>query len=138
MSSQANVEHKGGCHCGAVRFSVMAPAHLEVVHCNCSLCVKKQNHHFIVPKQNFTLLQGESILTTYTFNTGKAKHMFCSRCGVQSFYTPRSNQDGCGVMPHCLDPGTVKSVSIVQFDGVNWENTMKTSDISKYSKSPTD
>lgn len=25
-----------------------------------------------------------------------AKHTFCKTCGVQSFYTPRSNPDGYG------------------------------------------
>ncbi|GFR77355.1 centromere protein V [Elysia marginata] len=99
MSSDRLVEHKGGCHCGAVRFSVLASENLDVIHCNCSICNKKQNHHFIVPKRSFTLLQGKSYLTTYTFNTGKAKHTFCSICGVQSFYTPRSNQDGYGEHP---------------------------------------
>ncbi|RUS77789.1 hypothetical protein EGW08_014453 [Elysia chlorotica] len=134
MSSEVLVDHTGGCHCGAVRFSVRAPENLDVIHCNCSICNKKQNHHFIVPKNRFTLLQGESSLTTYTFNTGRAKHTFCSRCGVQSFYTPRSNQDGYGIMPHCIDAGTIKSISVQHFDGTNWDETIKTSDISKYSK----
>ena len=58
----------------------------------------KQNHHFIVPKEKFELLSGGGLgeLTTYTFNTRQAKHTFCSKCGIQSFYTPRSNQNGYG------------------------------------------
>lgn len=40
--------------------------------------------------------QGKENLTTYTFNTRAAKHTFCKTCGVQSFYTPRSNPDGYG------------------------------------------
>ena len=56
----------------------------------------KQNHHFIVPKANFRLMKGKDAIKTYTFNTHKAQHMFCSICGVQSFYIPRSNQDGYG------------------------------------------
>lgn len=40
--------------------------------------------------------QGSDNLTTYTFNTHAAKHTFCKTCGVQSFYTPRSNPDGYG------------------------------------------
>ncbi|XP_059173466.1 centromere protein V-like [Physella acuta] len=128
------VEHHGGCHCGAVRFKVIAPEKVDVFSCNCSICLKKQNFHFIVPKDSFTLLQGKSNLTTYTFNTHKAKHTFCKTCGVQSFYTPRSNQDGIGVMPHCLDPGTLKSYNMKKFDGSNWEKSFRQSNISKYSK----
>ena len=64
----------------------------------------KQNHHFIVPKEKFELLSGEGIgkLTTYTFHTKQAKHTFCSKCGVQSFYIPRSNQNGYGKSLKCF------------------------------------
>ena len=64
---------------------------------SCSICDKKQNKHFIVPKSSLTLLSGEQHLTTYVFNTMQAKHMFCKVCGVQSFYQPRSNPDGWGI-----------------------------------------
>ena len=30
-----------------------------------------------------------------------------------------------GVMPHCLDPGTVTGVTVMKFDGRNWEKSMK-------------
>ena len=46
-------------------------------------------------------------------------------CGVQSFYTPRSNPDGRGIAVHCLDPGTVRDVTITKFDGQNWEQSME-------------
>uniref|UniRef100_A0AAQ5YIS2 CENP-V/GFA domain-containing protein n=2 Tax=Amphiprion ocellaris TaxID=80972 RepID=A0AAQ5YIS2_AMPOC len=120
------VKHTGGCHCGAVRFEVLSSPDLHVFHCNCSICTKKQNHHFIIPKSQFTLLQGLDNLTTYTFNTHVAKHTFCKTCGVQSFYSPRSNPDGYGVSPHCLDPGTVRSVTVEKFCGEKWEESMQT------------
>ena len=53
----------------------------------------KLNH---VDKKGPGLLQGADCLTTYAFNTRKAKHTFCRECGVQSFYQPRSNPDGYG------------------------------------------
>ena len=71
------------------------------------------------------------MLTTYTFNTHKAKHTFCSKCGVQSFYTPRSNPDGKGVAIHCLDEGTVERAKIASFDGVNWEESIKADSVIK-------
>uniref|UniRef100_A0A669DIW8 Centromere protein V n=2 Tax=Oreochromis niloticus TaxID=8128 RepID=A0A669DIW8_ORENI len=124
-SSMDLVKHTGGCHCGAVRFEVWNSPDLHVFHCNCSICTKKQNHHFIAPKNRFTLLQGLENLTTYTFNTHVAKHTFCKTCGVQSFYTPRSNPDGYGIAPHCLDPGTVHSVTVENFCGEKWEESMQ-------------
>ena len=30
-----------------------------------------------------------------------------------------------GIMPHCLDTGTVTSVMVEKIDGINWEETMK-------------
>ncbi|XP_072163652.1 centromere protein V-like [Diadema setosum] len=119
------VKHTGGCHCGAVRFEILAPAIVNVWDCNCSVCVKKQNIHFIVPNSRFKLLQGEDSLTCYTFNTHKAKHTFCKICGVQSFYTPRSNPDGKGINPNCVDKGTIQKTIVQVFDGSNWEHEFK-------------
>ncbi|OWF55119.1 centromere protein V-like [Mizuhopecten yessoensis] len=129
-----DVKHTGGCHCGAVRFEVMAPKSVHVYDCNCSICAKKQNRHFIVPESKFKLLQGAESITTYTFNTHQAKHMFCRVCGVQSFYKPRSNPDGYGVCPHCIDEGTMESVVVETFDGQNWESHIATTDIKKWSE----
>ncbi|KAM7069242.1 centromere protein V isoform 1-T1 [Molossus nigricans] len=122
---QGLVKHTGGCHCGAVRFEVWASADLHIFDCNCSVCKKKQNRHFIVPASRFKLLKGAESITTYTFNTHQAQHTFCKRCGVQSFYTPRSNPGGFGIAPHCLDEGTVRSVVIEEFNGSDWEKAMK-------------
>ena len=54
------------------------------------------------------MLTGEDTLTTYTFNTGTAKHHFCSSCGIKSFYVPRSKPDGYSVNARCLDDGAVR------------------------------
>ena len=118
------VEHTGSCHCGRVRFKVRAPAHdLPVYDCNCSVCTKKQNRHFIVPATMFELVgDSASHLTTYRFNTQQAEHTFCQNCGVQSFYRPRSNPDGYGVMPHCIDSPTIVSVKHMTFNGREWES----------------
>ncbi|KAL4224331.1 hypothetical protein ACF0H5_017786 [Mactra antiquata] len=131
--SQELLTYQGGCHCGAVRFQVKAPAKVHVYKCNCSVCEKKQNDHFIVPDSRFQLLQGDDKITTYTFNTHKAKHTFCKICGVQSFYKPRSNPDGYGIMPHCLD--NKPDIEIVEeFDGKNWESHIETTNIRDQSK----
>jgi len=81
----------------------------------------KRNDHVIVPASAFLLLAGEDILTTYTFGTHTAQHKFCRICGVQAFYTPRSNPDGVAVTISCLAPGTVRQVTTRVFDGQNWE-----------------
>jgi hypothetical protein len=116
------VTHTGGCHCGRVRFEVTAPAKLEVADCNCSICAKSGYLHLIVAKEQFALISGAESLVTYTFNTGVAKHFFCSHCGIKSFYIPRSHPNGVSVNARCIDRGTVESMSVKAFDGQNWES----------------
>lgn len=113
--------HKGGCHCGRIRFEVDAPSDLLLDECNCSICNMVGYQHLIVPKSNFRILKGEDQLITYEFNTGVARHYFCSNCGVKSFYVPRSHPDGISVNGRCLDPDTISSVTLSSFDGRNWE-----------------
>lgn len=117
--------YKGSCHCGAVTFEVEAPESLEVDECNCSVCSKSGFLHLIVPKRQFSLVAGEDRLETYTFNTGVAKHTFCTVCGVKPFYTPRSNPDGISVNARCLDTA-IGSMKVVAFDGENWEKNAHT------------
>lgn len=116
--------HKGSCHCGRVRFEVEADQDLEVSECNCSICGKSGYLHLIVAKKNFHLLCGADNLTTYTFDTHEAKHLFCKTCGIKSFYIPRSHPNGVSVNVRCLDEGSVRSMHIEQFDGKNWEQNI--------------
>jgi hypothetical protein len=111
----------GRCHCGAVRFDVLAPDEVEVQACNCSICRMTGYLHLIVPKSRFRLLGGADVLTTYMFNTETAKHTFCSICGIKSFYVPRSHPDGYSVNFRCLDAEDFRSVLTTEFDGRNWE-----------------
>lgn len=116
--------HKGGCHCGRVRFEAQAPARVDATECNCSICRKSGFLHMFVSRENFRLVTGEDVLTTYTFNTGVAQHYFCSICGVKSFYVPRSHPEGFSVNVNCIDEGTVKSLDVKPFDGRNWEQNV--------------
>ena len=115
--------HASGCHCGAVRFEALLPQVLEVDDCNCSMCARTGFLHIIVPAARFRITAGQDQITTYTFNTGVAKHLFCSVCGVKSFYVPRSNPDGYSVNYRCLDDQSAfREVRIINFDGKgNWE-----------------
>lgn len=114
--SAALVTHRGGCHCRRVRFEVDAPAVLNALDCNCSICRMTGFLHLIVPAARFRLLDGKDALSEYRFNTGAALHLFCGHCGVKAFYVPRSHPDGFSVNVRCLDAGTVESVVITPFD----------------------
>jgi hypothetical protein len=115
------VTHTGGCHCSRVRFEVLAPAKLEAADCNCSICSMLGYLHLIVPADRFKLISGRDALTTYTFNTRIAQHHFCVDCGIKSFYVPRSHPDCISVNVRCIDAGTIESVTVIPFDGREWE-----------------
>lgn len=115
------VKHSGGCHCGRVRFEVVAPRHLVLDVCNCSMCTRAGFKHLIVPKDRFNLVSGQDALTTYTFNTGTARHLFCFICGIKPFYVPRSHPDGYSVNANCIDSDTIAGVTVREVDGRNWE-----------------
>ena len=113
--------HQGGCHCGAVKFEFEADTSAVVYQCNCSICTLTGFLHLIIPRRAFNLLTPRDNLSTYTFNTGLAKHRFCRRCGIKSFYVPRSNPMGISVHFRCVEEGTFTGVKIEPFDGKNWE-----------------
>jgi hypothetical protein len=114
------IEVSGGCHCGAVRFTANLPQPpVPALACNCSICSMTGFLHVMVPHERFELLTGRDALTSYRFGTGAADHLFCSICGVKSFYQPRSHPDAWSVNVNCLDQ--VPELSVEEFDGRSWE-----------------
>jgi hypothetical protein len=111
----------GGCHCRAVRFEAAVPREAEVLDCNCSICAMTGFRHLIVPHEDFRLVSGGDVLAHYRFGTGAADHLFCSVCGVKSFYQPRSHAEAWSVNLHALDDVAALSVTVRSFDGRNWE-----------------
>lgn len=121
MTPGKTVTHTGGCHCGAVRFEYDGPARLTAKRCNCSICNKTGFIHVFATRDEFRITKGADNLTDYRFNTGTARHLFCTTCGVKSFYVPRSHPDGWSINLNCIDGATIDHVDISDFDGANWE-----------------
>ena len=114
------IEALGGCHCKAVRFSARLPdPPVPAIDCNCSICAMTGFIHIIVPHGDFTLESGADKLTSYRFETGAAEHLFCSLCGVKSFYQPRSHPDAWSINALCLDDRP--ELDIIFFDGRDFE-----------------
>jgi hypothetical protein len=112
--------YRGGCHCGRVAYEVTgAPS--RIAECNCSICAKKAYLHWIIERERFRLLTPWEDLATYTFNTHTAKHHFCPRCGVASFYIARSDPDKIDVNARCVDGLDLTQIKREHFDGRNWE-----------------
>lgn len=106
----------GSCHCGAVRFQVSAEI-AELTTCDCSLCVKKNAVMAKVHESALVVTEGEDVLSLYQWNTRRAKHYFCSRCGIYTFHRKRSAPDHYGVNVFCLDGFDPSSVPVRPTDG---------------------
>jgi hypothetical protein len=103
-----------------VRFQAELPEPpAPALDCNCSICSMTGFLHIVVPHDKFELVTGRDSLASYRFGTGTAEHLFCSRCGVKSFYQPRSHPDSWSVNANCLDEPV--QLEIEAFDGRHWE-----------------
>ena len=101
--------YQGSCHCGAVTFRIDAEIR-ELTTCDCSLCRQKNALMTKVHASALTVLGGEDLLSVYEWNTHRAKHFFCSRCGIYIFHRKRAAPDHFGINVFCLesfDPGSV-------------------------------
>jgi len=124
MAGSAETIHRGGCHCGAVRFEVRGPIEgLEV--CNCSICRRTGYVHWYVAPERFALLTPEDAFATYQFGTSAAKHHFCKTCGISPFRRARSNPEEVDVNVRCVEGVDLEALDATRFDGQNWEVAMK-------------
>ncbi len=123
MTETTTQTHQGGCHCGAVRYSVALDLGGPLTECNCSICGKSGSRLAFVPGDQFKLLSGEDHLTDYQFAKKHIHHVFCRTCGVRSFAHGATPEGGkmYAVNVRCLDDidlaETAKNVN--HFDGKN-------------------
>tara|TARA_B100001175_G_C18990326_1_gene394059 strand:- start:21 stop:377 length:357 start_codon:yes stop_codon:yes gene_type:complete len=111
-------EYFGRCHCGEIKFKFLSNEYVEIWKCNCSICDLINYEHLFIKHEDFQIIQGSNSVSEYSFGTKKAKHLFCKKCGIKSFYQPRSHPDSYSINLKCVDIGpAIKNV--VQFDGKN-------------------
>lgn len=113
-------EWKGRCHCGAVQFIVRLTDGLNTARrCTCSLCRMRGAIAVSAHLADLRIVQGSDLLTTYRFNTGTAKHYFCSICGIYTHHQRRSNPEEFGINAACLEGvSPFDFPEVVVFDGV--------------------
>ena len=105
MTTPSPSEVRGGCLCGAVRFTVTMPT-LFCGHCHCSMCRRSHGAAFVtwiaVPRAQVAI-DGDPRLTRYA-SSEHGSRSFCSRCGSSLFCVssrhpeivdiPLANMDG--------------------------------------------
>jgi len=107
----------GSCHRGGIRFTVTHDI-VELTTCDCSLCVKRSAVMAIVPEAALRIDQGHQLLALYEWNSRRATHHFCSRCGIYVFHRKRAAPDYFGVNIFCLDGFDVSSLPVRTTAGI--------------------
>lgn len=96
----------GGCHCGAVRYTVLAPP-LSVQHCHCSQCRRGfatlSAQGPVIPRKDIRIT-GKAALTRYR-TSASFEYRFCATCGSRIFAYEDSEPDLMYFMPATLDGG---------------------------------
>jgi len=80
-----------------------------------------------VKPENFKRLSDEKSLVDYQFNSNTVHHLFCARCGVQTFghaNIPQAGGEYYTVNVYCLDGADTTGVPVKYSDGLNnnWWN----------------
>jgi len=99
-----------------VKFSYEAQID-ELVMCNCSLCTKRNAVMVTVPSDDLHVVAGQDTLALYRWNTGNARHYFCSTCGIYAFHQRRINPDLYSVNVFCNDDFDIRNIPVRQVDG---------------------
>lgn len=117
-------EAKGQCHCGGVKFRVKLTDGLKTARrCTCSLCSMRGAIAVSAELNGLEIIEGSEFLSEYKFNTGQARHFFCSKCGIYTFHQRRSNPNQYGINVACLDGiSPFDFEEIVVLDGQNHPN----------------
>jgi hypothetical protein len=116
----AKTTHTGGCHCGAVHFSVELDTTGQAIECNCSMCGRSGSLLMFVSPEDFKLERGEDQLTDYQFNKRVVHHLFCKTCGIKPFARGVGPKGpSVAINLRCLDDVDVFQQPRQQYDGKN-------------------
>lgn len=101
MSNQKTA--RAACHCSSVQLEVTLKEGLATARrCTCSLCRMRGAVAVSADLDGVVVTSGAEFLTEYRFNTGTARHYFCSRCGIYTHHQRRSNPREYGVNAACI------------------------------------
>lgn len=97
---------KGSCNCGAVKFGIKKEIS-DVYICHCSICRKSTGGGgiavAIVSNENFSWIEGSSVIKTWVKPNHDWQTSFCQNCGSP---LPGKNDDSATYVPvGLLDSG---------------------------------
>ncbi|KAK0616938.1 Mss4-like protein [Immersiella caudata] len=86
--TDATKTYTGGCHCGAIRYSVdLDLSKPEATKCNCSICLKTNRLSLSIQPTQLKLVSPASLsdIPEYQFGSKSQHHRFCDKCGIHVF-----------------------------------------------------
>jgi len=106
------------CHCGKIAFG-LDDEPTQAIECNCSICRKRGAILAAAPADKLSLETPREAMATYTFNTHKISHHFCTTCGCGPFSegVGRDGQPMVMVNLRCADDFDLSAVEVMPFDG---------------------
>jgi hypothetical protein len=119
----------GGCHCGAIRYSVAGePRHSSVCHCeSCRRTTGGLATAWLgYPTEALTVEKGEP--KSYS-SSGGVERQFCGSCGTSLFYTNEPAMPGIvDVLTVTLDNPTAfpPALHVQMADALQWEAKLET------------
>ena len=110
--------YKGSCHCGKVAFEVEGEIG-EVTACNFSMCSRKGNLMWFVPRPKLRLLTPENDAGTYLFSKHFIRHRFCASCGIHPFAEAADPEGNpmAAVNARCLEGVELDALAVRKFNG---------------------
>lgn len=112
------MKYQGSCHCGRIAYEAEGEIG-KVIDCNCSFCQRRGALLWFVPRARFTLKTPEANVATYTFNTHKLQHHFCTNCGIAP-YSEGTDPKGVptvAINTRCLEGVEPRQLDVMPFDG---------------------
>jgi len=122
--------YTGACHCGAVRFEVLADISGGTWRCNCTICAKSRLWTVEGAPEDVRILKGADDLIDYSFKSHVAHHYFCRTCGIRPFQyvdLPLENRRYYNINIACLEDVDIDELMAAPVnypDGLNdrWES----------------
>jgi hypothetical protein len=114
------MSYEGSCHCGQISFRVDGRID-QVVDCNCSMCRRRGGLLWFVPRDALHLTGEAQASGTYTFNSHRLQHHFCTACGIAP-YSEGQNADGAAMASinvRCLDGVDLAVLKVITYDGAS-------------------
>jgi hypothetical protein len=91
----------------------------QAITCNCSKCAKHGLWLTFAPPDQFKLLAGANVPVDYQFNKHVIHHLFCPKCGVESYArgVAPDGKEMYAINVRCLDGVDIATLTPKPFDG---------------------